>query len=190
MSREEGKALIMKRTKGGDEVEARVCKTSLRCPLTRLLPDRPVRGVNCQHLQCFDLRPFVILQEKAKSNRWTCPICGVKVLSVVLDLYLEEVVKKAREQASDTVEFTEDGKYVLIPDVEDLDEEETGVGKRKAGPLSESVPFKRSEIGGRLNWKDFALTAKPCNLYTSRCYEAAKTFTLVRAQFTSHSGVS
>ena len=181
LSIEEGKAFVSRRTKAGDEVEARVCKTSLRCPLTRLLPDLPVRGINCQHMQCFDLRSFVILQEKAKVNRWHCPICGLLALTVILDKYMEEVVKKAREEVADSVEFRPDGGYVLIPDLEDEEVMEIRANKRKAGLLSEPIPEKRPEIGGRLLWKDFKAGYMPENLHVSRCYEAAKTFTLVRS---------
>lgn len=35
---------------------------------------QPCRGVNCTHIQCFDLRSFI---EKAlNENSWACPICG------------------------------------------------------------------------------------------------------------------
>jgi len=182
LSAEEGKAFISRRTRGGDEVEARVCKASLRCPLSRLLPDTPVRGLNCMHIQCFDLRAFVLLQEKAKSNRWHCPICGLMVLTVTADKYMEEVVRKAKEEVADTVEFRADGSYVLIPDLEDEEVLESRADKRRAGLLPEPVLQKRQEVGGRLLWKDFKVTHVPEYLHTSRCYEAARTFTLVRSQ--------
>lgn len=36
--------------------------------------NQPCRGVNCTHVQCFDLRSFI---EKAlNENSWVCPICG------------------------------------------------------------------------------------------------------------------
>ena len=43
------------------------------CPLTRKVMITPARGVQCQHLECFDLTGF--LCHSIKLNKWICPIC-------------------------------------------------------------------------------------------------------------------
>jgi E3 SUMO-protein ligase PIAS1 len=40
---------------------------SLVCPTSKTLIETPVRGRNCKHLQCFDLRNYLRINE---------PVCG------------------------------------------------------------------------------------------------------------------
>mmetsp|Transcript_133306 Transcript_133306/g.259539 ORF Transcript_133306/g.259539 Transcript_133306/m.259539 type:complete len:585 (-) Transcript_133306:174-1928(-) len=58
-----------------------VCLTSdmlrLRCPITMDRVQVPVRGKECQHLQCFSLEAYISSnrQMRAFNNRWQCPVC-------------------------------------------------------------------------------------------------------------------
>jgi len=58
-----------------------MCLTSdmlrLRCPITMDRVQVPVRGKDCQHLQCFSLEAYVSSnrQMRAFNNRWQCPVC-------------------------------------------------------------------------------------------------------------------
>jgi MIZ/SP-RING zinc finger len=51
---------------------------SLPFQYTRRRMEIPVRSVHCYHLQCFDLRNYLGLNEK--NPRWKCPECGVSAL--------------------------------------------------------------------------------------------------------------
>ena len=43
----------------------------------------PVRGVNCDHLQCFDLESYLLMNYN--SNKWKCPICGKPCYTLMHD---------------------------------------------------------------------------------------------------------
>ncbi|CAD8118330.1 unnamed protein product [Paramecium sonneborni] len=44
-------------------------------PLTYQQLQIPVRGKNCQHLNCFDLNSFLIFYSQSIKSRWACPYC-------------------------------------------------------------------------------------------------------------------
>lgn len=50
---------------------------SLRCPSTLMRIGIPARGLQCMHVQCFDLEFYVYSQTRTSShkNRWKCPCC-------------------------------------------------------------------------------------------------------------------
>ncbi|KAH9094502.1 hypothetical protein Ae201684P_003711 [Aphanomyces euteiches] len=69
-------ANVIKSFKSADDEVVTVCSVlSVRCPLGLGLIDLPVRGINCAHLQCFDLKTFLVFQESARSQAWTCIVC-------------------------------------------------------------------------------------------------------------------
>ncbi|CAK4800102.1 unnamed protein product [Aphanomyces euteiches] len=74
---EAAKANVIKSFKSADDEDVvTVCSVlSVRCPLGLGLIDLPVRGINCAHLQCFDLKTFLVFQESARSQAWTCIVC-------------------------------------------------------------------------------------------------------------------
>eukprot|EP00931_Biecheleriopsis_adriatica_P068415 TRINITY_DN42372_c0_g1_i1.p1 TRINITY_DN42372_c0_g1~~TRINITY_DN42372_c0_g1_i1.p1 ORF type:complete len:371 (-),score=64.36 TRINITY_DN42372_c0_g1_i1:9-1121(-) len=48
----------------------------LCCPLTRERLRLPVRGLQCQHMQCFDLEAFLVTAVGMPfQRRWRCPVC-------------------------------------------------------------------------------------------------------------------
>ncbi|KAL7056755.1 hypothetical protein AAHC03_025649 [Spirometra sp. Aus1] len=47
---------------------------SLLCPLALTRIEIPVRSVNCDHLQCFDLSSYLTINKKRP--RWSCPVCS------------------------------------------------------------------------------------------------------------------
>ena len=44
------------------------------CPISQTTIDKPGRGVNCTHSQCFDLKNFIV--RAMEMNVWDCPVCG------------------------------------------------------------------------------------------------------------------
>jgi len=48
---------------------------SLHCPITKTVIDTPVRGRDCSHLQCFDLRNFLHANKNPSAGRWRCGVC-------------------------------------------------------------------------------------------------------------------
>lgn len=47
---------------------------SLKCPLSYMRLDVPIRGMSCAHIQCFDATSYLQLQEQGP--QWLCPICN------------------------------------------------------------------------------------------------------------------
>ena len=48
-------------------------RVSLLCPITQSLMVIPAKSAYCSHLTCFDLKPF--LQMNERRLQWTCPLC-------------------------------------------------------------------------------------------------------------------
>jgi hypothetical protein len=48
---------------------------SLLCPITKTVIETPVRGRDCGHLQCFDLRNFLHANKNPSAGRWRCGVC-------------------------------------------------------------------------------------------------------------------
>lgn len=47
---------------------------SLLCSITKTVIQTPVRGRNCGHLQCFDLRNFLHANVSVSGGRWRCAV--------------------------------------------------------------------------------------------------------------------
>lgn len=48
---------------------------SLKCPIGKTAIQTPVKGRCCNHLQCFDLRNFLLANEKPSARRFRCHVC-------------------------------------------------------------------------------------------------------------------
>ncbi|KAK7195391.1 lorien protein [Novymonas esmeraldas] len=62
----------------------------LRCPVTTLVMEIPVRGVHCEHLQCMELA--AALMQCARQNVWNCPLCfaAMRPEDIVVNYRLRE----------------------------------------------------------------------------------------------------
>lgn len=58
-----------------DGIETMSTVLSIRCPLGLCIISLPARGVSCKHLQCFDLKTFLLFNKKARSRAYLCTIC-------------------------------------------------------------------------------------------------------------------
>ena len=185
-----GKSFVRSRVSSSDDIQADVYRQPLVCPLTRVVPDIPARGYHCQHVQCFDLTAYVILQEKAKTNKWHCPICFGLVIRITVDEYMKEIVEKARKiRGCEAVEFTPDGGYRLMVEEMDADsdEEREDPGRKRPVDLDgEQLPVKRPKVEGRrLNWVDFKCLYQgltPEDVSQTRCYQCAKDKEITKRQ--------
>ena len=156
----QGKGFVRSILSVSGEVYSEACKQSVKCPLTRVLPVEPVRGVKCRHIQCFDFEAYVVMQEKAKVNRWKCPICGSLAIHLIRDKYMQEIVEMASLIGSSLVEFNPDGSYYMIPEIEDEESEsegETVVPVIRKGTGAEPGLVKKQAAGqnSRLAWRHF-----------------------------------
>lgn len=65
---------------------------SLICPLGMTRMKIPAKSTNCDHLQCFNISTFIIMNEKKPT--WICPICNKPCLydDIQIESYFWEVV--------------------------------------------------------------------------------------------------
>ncbi|KAJ3104313.1 hypothetical protein HDU97_009389 [Phlyctochytrium planicorne] len=63
------------------------------CPVSLSRITDPVKGENCKHLQCFDLRPFL---DMLYLKLWKCSVCGahLRADSLVVDLPSLQLLQK------------------------------------------------------------------------------------------------
>uniref|UniRef100_A0A0M3JSL8 E3 SUMO-protein ligase gei-17 (inferred by orthology to a C. elegans protein) n=1 Tax=Anisakis simplex TaxID=6269 RepID=A0A0M3JSL8_ANISI len=102
-----------------DGVQMESIKFTLLCPLGRTRMVTPVKGYDCEHLQCFDLMLYLKMNEKRPT--WKCAICDKSVTyeNLIIDGYFEQVLKKASRNVTE-VELLADGEW--RPVVEQRDE--------------------------------------------------------------------
>merc|ERR1712194_986575 len=80
----------------------------------------PVRGEQCQHLQCFGLGAYLEsnMKMKALNNRFTCPVCGnvLKPRDLRVDSFVQKVLEET-EAHIEEVQILQDGSYRVIEEV-------------------------------------------------------------------------
>merc|ERR1740120_359762 len=80
--------------------------------------DLPVRGANCEHLQCFGLEAYLQInrQMRAFNNRWVCPVCTLVLRppDLVIDQYVQDIVSKVQKNPDlEEVVVSPDGSWGL-----------------------------------------------------------------------------
>ena len=77
---------------------------SFVCPFSHVPITCPVRGVTCNHAQCFDLREFLIAQD---NEDWKCPICNqsLTVDTIAFDPFYFSPQTPAPQTGPDLVPF-------------------------------------------------------------------------------------
>jgi len=111
--------LARKRSAGGKaDDDTIVCLApdtlKLRCPITMGRVELPVRGAECQHLQCFGLEAFLQInrQMRAFNNRWVCPVCTLVLRppDLVVDQYVQDIISKVPEDVDEVI-INADGSW-------------------------------------------------------------------------------
>jgi len=90
-------ALIKDKLKDQDqEIATTACKVSLACPLGKMRISVPCRSTTCDHLQTFDAKLY--LQMNEKRPKWTCPVCNNPALvkNLMIDGFFSELLKSTR----------------------------------------------------------------------------------------------
>jgi len=89
----------------------------LACPITMDRVQEPVRGENCQHLQCFSLSPYLVINSKmsAFNKRWVCPLCSLVLRpnDLRIDAYVEAVLTGTAPEAEE-VTILPDGAWRCV----------------------------------------------------------------------------
>ncbi|KAI0383057.1 zf-MIZ-domain-containing protein [Hypomontagnella monticulosa] len=83
---------------------------TLRCPLSYTRLTVPCRGISCSHIQCFDAKSFMQLQEQGPT--WSCPICQKPTPfdTLAIDEYVQEVLESTPDSLQQ-VTIDPDGQW-------------------------------------------------------------------------------
>ncbi|KAI6360624.1 hypothetical protein MCOR25_006709 [Pyricularia grisea] len=151
-------------TEHDDDVQMEVraeYTVDLTCPFMATIWETPVRGANCVHVQCFDLKTWLKSRTQIHSHpqcqthahpcdcfspklsivdHWKCPICNgdARPQSLRIDEFLVEVRRKIESEGNlhntKTLVIFPDNSWKPITEDDDDDEEDEVelVGKREA----------------------------------------------------------
>ena len=98
-----------------DDVVCGDVKISLRCPLSIIRINIPIRGSNCNHPQCIDLNSF--LQYSHQFGNWQCPVClkALKYDELVIDDKFQRILNETMNNEDvDQIRLAPDGSYKMI----------------------------------------------------------------------------
>lgn len=107
-----------------DSVDSKTFSLSLICPLSLKRIHDPIRGIECQHLLCFDLDFY--LRFTRDCGKWQCPICDKNCSydSLHVDEFIKFILNSVPENC-ESVEIDEEGHFKPIRfAIEDEDDNE------------------------------------------------------------------
>ncbi|XP_038859149.1 E3 SUMO-protein ligase PIAS4-A-like [Salvelinus namaycush] len=98
------------------EVTTTGLQVSLICPLGKMRLSVPCRGRKCAHLQCFDGKLYLQMNEKRPT--WTCPVCHepVPYSQLTIDGLLTVILALEGFQDNTEVEYLADGSWRFVID--------------------------------------------------------------------------
>ncbi|CCE63296.1 hypothetical protein TPHA_0E02040 [Tetrapisispora phaffii CBS 4417] len=86
---------------------------SLQCPISYTRMKYPAKGINCQHLQCFDALWYFHSQKQLPT--WQCPVCQLplKVGTMAICEFVEEILRSTGDDI-EQIELAVDGSWVPL----------------------------------------------------------------------------
>ncbi|KAE9524003.1 hypothetical protein AGLY_015650 [Aphis glycines] len=90
-------------------------RVSLVCPLSKTRMKIPAKSIHCDHLQCFDARMFILMNEKKPT--WMCPTCNKLCLydDIEIENYFLEVLSSSTlNNWSKEIEILADGTWKVF----------------------------------------------------------------------------
>ncbi|KAG0176924.1 hypothetical protein DFQ28_005670 [Apophysomyces sp. BC1034] len=130
------------------EIHQQHYRMSLKCPISLLRIQQPVRGEDCKHPDCFDLQSYLVINQD--SITWKCPHCNecTPPNKLSRDLFFEDLLIRVPKNANE-VEFTEScdnwkvTKSEIADGDEDIDDED---GETVGKTLPKSVCARRNPL--------------------------------------------
>lgn len=119
-------------------VEDETLSISLADPFTSIMFTIPTRGLDCQHLECFDLDVWLMTrdgkpsavkgQEPSLADSWNCPICGkdARPGSLRIDRFFVDVREELlRMGKRDTrrIQVAADGSWTAVVEPDESDDD-------------------------------------------------------------------
>lgn len=132
----ESKSMICQKFQSSRDVKISEMKADLDCKISFTIPMlHPARGENCTHLNCFSLNYFLKSMKSNPERNWVCPLCRKPCYKLVIDSYMETVIREAAkiDQEKREVFFKRDGSFILSPEKEAVSELLSNAGSSKLG---------------------------------------------------------
>jgi len=103
---------------GGNSSSSSSLTLSLLCPISKMAIGTPVRGQNCTHVQCFDLKIWLQSNKNVSGGRWRCGVCEdfLSVRDLVRCGLFEALLHDHRDEVSgirDKISLKPDGSWCL-----------------------------------------------------------------------------
>jgi hypothetical protein len=106
----------------------------------------PVRGITCEHVECFDLETYIMTRasktgKAVLKENWKCPICGAdaRPQHLIVDGFLGEVradlMRTGRLEGARAIKIKADGSWELKSDGESTSSEKELAQVHEGGPL-------------------------------------------------------
>jgi len=106
------KEFIKNSLKNNDDMSVDSFTVTLKDPLTTQRMKVPARGKECKHLQCFDAKKFLQMNEQKQT--WECPICKeqVKYENIEIDEFFYRILQSSKlSKGSDNIILLNDGTW-------------------------------------------------------------------------------
>ncbi|KAI8580611.1 hypothetical protein K450DRAFT_236429 [Umbelopsis ramanniana AG] len=141
-----------------DEIECMQdsIKVSLRCPISLLRIKEPVKGVNCSHVECFDLVSYLCINQGLST--WKCPVCSkyTTSASIIYDEYFAQLLKDMDDNITETEYSRTSRSWKPVSFATDDDDDDGSDGDEPPQPKvnslqSLSVTDKRKSCQGLVN---------------------------------------
>ncbi|EPX74614.1 SUMO E3 ligase Pli1 [Schizosaccharomyces octosporus yFS286] len=136
----ETKEKIVDRIKSENEdtdIIATSTDISLKCPLSFTRISLPVRSSYCKHIQCFDARAFLEMNQQTPS--WMCPVCNIHIRypDLVVDGFMQHILENSPSN-SETITVDPVGNWSMNTfDEESESSEEENSPKEQVIELSD-----------------------------------------------------
>ncbi|KAH7712228.1 e3 SUMO-protein ligase PIAS1-like protein [Aphelenchoides avenae] len=96
----ETRRMIIAHFHENDDLSVPTYRVSLFCPLSKRRMAVAARGMDCTHIQCFDLQQF--LEFQVQTSLWACPIAGcskqLRLAQLRVDQYFCEAIDALRNR--------------------------------------------------------------------------------------------
>lgn len=110
------KTSIKEKLSDQGEIATTSCTVSLACPLGKARMKVPCKASTCDHLQCFDAKVYVMMNEK--KPKWICPVCNkpAKLENLLIDGFFLDIVRSSRLPANEhEIVLHNDGSWEPVP---------------------------------------------------------------------------
>jgi len=111
MDFEAAKNRILKKFDAESEVQAVSSKVSILDPLVKSKLKIPARASTCNHIECFDLNNYLMMNERIRT--WKCPVCSKQAAydDLVVDAFFLKLLANLPNDEISEVEITPEGQW-------------------------------------------------------------------------------